>query len=182
MNYFKQINFDTNRKNFFSISVKKPPLFAQFGLIFTMMISLLMPIAILTFMLINRAELKIGLFVSFAIFWGIGYFLFRVWTWNQNGKEMFEIGNDKIIYYADFKYFKDSHQQIDKKDVRFEINEMLNGKERYVQLLINNDKEEIESCINVEPNELKRFIEQLNYALNKKETRKSSRRSKGNYI
>jgi len=161
----KQINFDPNQENLFTISVKRPPKFAQIGLMITIMISLLIPIIVLTFMLINRAELKIGIFVLFGIFGLMSFYLFRVWTWNQNGKEVFEIGKEKINYYADFKFFKDSRLQIDKTDIRFEINELIDGKKKYRQLLISNTTEKIESCIRVEPIELKRLIERLdNYA------------------
>jgi len=165
MKDFKQINFDTNRKNLFTISVNRPPKFAQIGLIITIMISLLIPIIVLTLMLINRAELKIGIFVLFGIFGLISFYLFRVWTWNQNGKEVFEIGKENIKYYADYKHFKDGRQQIDKSDIQFEINELIDGKEKYGQLLISNETEKIESCIRVKPNELKELIERLkNYA------------------
>lgn len=165
MTSYRQINFDSNQENLFTISVKRPPKFAQVGLIITILISLLIPIIVLTFMLINHAELKIGIFVLFGIFGLISVYLFRVWSWNQNGKEIFEIGNEEVKYYADFKYFKGSKQQIDKTDLKFEINELIDGKEKYGQLLISNDSEKIESCIKVEPNELKELIERLkNYA------------------
>lgn len=161
----QQVNFDTNRENCFTISVKKPPKFVQFSLLVTILISLLFPIVVMSTMIIIRAELKIGIFIAFALFWGIAYFLFRVWTWNINGKENFEFGNEKVEYYADFKYFKDSHKQIDNKEIKFEVNELIDGKDKFGQLIISNENDKIESCIKVSPNELNNLIERLkNYA------------------
>ena len=56
---------------------------------------------------------------------------------SQNSESYFpvEIGKEKIKYYADYKHFKDGRQQIDKSDIQFEINELIDGKEKYGQPL-----------------------------------------------
>ena len=157
----QQIKLKESIENQFTISVKKPPKFIQFSLLTIIMISILIPIGILIAMIILRAELKIGIFFAFALFWGIGYYLFRVWTWNQNGKEIYKFENGEISYLADFKYFKDSHKKIDNNDIIYKVNELIDGKDKFGQLIISNENEMIESCIKVSPNELNNLIERL---------------------
>ena len=156
-----QIKFESNRENCFTISVKKPPKIIQISLLIIILISVLFPIIIMSAMIILRAELKIGIFFAFALFWGIAYYLFRVWTWNLNGKENYEFGEEKISYFADFKYFKDSQTQIENKEIKLEINEIIDGKNKYEQLVIKNENDKIESCIKVSPREMNNLIERL---------------------
>jgi len=157
----QQIKLNNETGFQFTIAVKKPPRLIQFSLLAIITISMLIPIVVMLAMIISRAELKIGIFFAFAFFWGIGYYLFRVWSWNQHGKEIFKFENGKISYLADFKYFKDSHRQIDNKETIYNMNELIDGKETFGQLIISNENELIESCIKVSTNELTNFIKRL---------------------
>ena len=64
-------------------------------------------------------------------------------------------------YFADFKYFKDSQTQIDNKEINLEINELIDGKDKFGQLIISNESDRIESCIKVSINELNDLAERL---------------------
>ena len=161
----QQVHFEPNRENYFTISVKKPPKFIQISLIITILISLLLPIAGMSAMIILRTELKIEILIGFAVFWTVAYFLFRVWTWNANGKENFEFGKEKISYFADFKYFKDSQTQIENNNLTFEFEEIGHIKDNQGLLIIKSGENTLKSVVKVKIPELKETIERLkNYA------------------
>jgi len=157
----QQIKLNNETGFQFTIAVKKPPRLIQFSLLAIITISMLIPIVVMLAMIISRAELKIGIFFAFALFWGIGYYLFRVWSWNQHGKEIFKFENENISYLADFKYFKDGHKKIDNNEIIYQINKLIDGKETIGQLIISNENEMIESCIKFTQNKLTKLIKQL---------------------
>jgi multidrug transporter EmrE-like cation transporter len=157
----QQINFTNDRENSFTISVKKTSKFARIILIFTFLIFLIMPIIFLTFMIIERAELKIGIFFSFALFWGFAYYMFRVISWNQFGKEFFTIENDKIKYYSDFKYFKDSFKEIENNDIKIEFENIGYLEENLGVLSIKNKSDSLKSVIKVPILELNELIKKI---------------------
>ena len=150
----QQIDLYTDKENYFSISVKKPPKILRITLILTILISILLPVILMSIMIIQRTELKIQIFLAFGLFWGIAYYLFRVFSWNNYGKEFFEFDNKKISYYADFKYFKDNARIIDNKNLMIEIIESPEKSDDFGFLRISNKTDKIESCIKVSMNEL----------------------------
>ena len=157
----KQIKFTNDRENSFTISVKKTSIFARIILIITFLIFLIMPILTLTFMIIERAKLNIGIFFSFALFWGFAYYIFRVISWNNFGKEIFTFENDRIKYYSDFKYFKDSFKEIENNDLKIEHEKIGYIEDNLGVLTIMNKTDSLKSVIKVPIPELTELISQI---------------------
>ena len=68
---------------------------------------------IFPFSLLFFDELKIGFgyVLTLVIFLGSSAFFTRLFLWNKYGKEIYEIKKDKIIYFYDYKFFKDNRQE-----------------------------------------------------------------------
>ncbi|MFB9270255.1 MULTISPECIES: hypothetical protein [Flavobacteriaceae] len=157
----QQINFSNDREISFTISIKKKSKFARIILIFTFLIFLIMPVIFLIDMIIERAELKIGIFFSFTLLWGFAYYMFRVIAWNQFGKEIFTIEKDKIKYYSDFKYFKDSFKEIDNVDLKIELENIGYIEDNLGVLSIKNETDSLKSVIKVPIPELNELIKKI---------------------
>ncbi|GGK40434.1 hypothetical protein GCM10007963_05630 [Lutibacter litoralis] len=112
-------------------------------------------------MIIERAELKIGIFFSFTLLWGFAYYMFRVIAWNQFGKEIFTIEKDKIKYYSDFKYFKDSFKEIDNVDLKIELENIGYIEDNLGVLSIKNETDSLKSVIKVPIPELNELIKKI---------------------
>ena len=159
-----QINFINNDKKQIVISVRKSPIFLRIFLMIIFILFLIVPILGMAEMIIEREKLKFGAFISLALFWGLAYYVFRILSWNTFGKEHISF-TDKVEYFSDFKYFKDSFKEFDNSDLRFEFEKIGYEEDNEGFLIIKNNNETLKSVIKVKIPELKESIERLkNYA------------------
>ena len=161
----KQINkrfvFDNEKKEMV-IFIKPSPLFTRIILSIVIGISISIPILVTAFAIYSRAELKIGLFFSYFLFFGIGFYLLRVFLWNCYGKEVIIFNKENIKYYADYKYFKDGRQTIKNVNLDIYFSEFTEGSEKKGILIIENEKEKITSCIKLPKKEVKLIVDKIN--------------------
>ena len=155
-----QIDFTNNDKKQIVISVRKSPLFIRIALMIVFILFIIGPILGLVIMIMEKERLKFGTFISFALFWGFAYYVFRVLSWNTFGKEHFSF-TEKVQYYSDFKYFKDSFKEFDNSDLSFEFEEIGYKEDNEGILIIKNSNETLKSVIKVKIPELKESIERL---------------------
>ena len=108
---------------------KKTPLMIRFFLGLLVLVCALIPVIVLTVVALNRKGLHIGIFLAFFLFWGLGFMILRIFLWNSFGKEILYLQKDKIIYLADYKYFRDARQEIEIEELEAEIvySETTNG-------------------------------------------------------
>ena len=157
-----QIHFDNQSKNSFTIGIKKTSLFTRIILILFTFLFFIAPIIGLFINLIERNELRIGIFISFIFFWLIALFLGRLVLWNIYGKEIYYIDESKIKYCSDFKYFKDSFKEIKNIDLNMEFEKIGYIEDNFGVLLIKNQTEYLKSAIKVPIPELRKFIAEIN--------------------
>lgn len=160
-----QIQFSENSKKEITISVRKSNLFTRIVLSFFLVINAIAPFLILSMMAQDGSRLKLGNFIYFAILWGIAYYFFRLLCWNSYGKEVISFGN-KINYYSDYKYFKDSQTEIDASNTTFHYEEIGYKENNEGVLIIETDTNSIKSVVKVKIPELKEAITQLKSYLN----------------
>ena len=121
-----------------------------------LIICFLIPIAVTYFLFFSG--LSLGILISYAFFWGIGFFVLRFVLWNSYGKEVMTFNANNISYHSDFKYFKDGKKLIENKELVYSLSEEFDGKS---SLIINNGIEEIETSIKVPSSDLINLIEKL---------------------
>lgn len=154
-----QINFINNDKQLI-ISVRKSPIFVRIILMFILILFTTGPILGLISMVIEGGRIQFGHFISLALFWGLAYYVFRVFCWNTFGKEYISF-SDKVKYYSDFKFFKDSYKEFNNSNLSFEIEQIGYEENNEGVLIIRNNNETIKSVIKIKIPELKKSIERL---------------------
>ena len=86
------------------------PLFIRVVLLFIGLLCFLLPLIGLVVYVVINGTFHFGLIINFLLFWALGYYIFRVVVWNSHGREILTLKADRIEYYADYKYFRDSEQ------------------------------------------------------------------------
>ncbi len=104
-----------------TIFTKKTPVFIRIVLTLMLTISALFPLAATFFVLIYGDGPHIGIAFSFALCWGIGFYLLRITLWNSVGREILTLSPTMITYIADYRLFKDGRQEISTADLEAEI-------------------------------------------------------------
>lgn len=101
------------------IKVTSPPRFVNVFFITFIVISSIIPIII--FLAAKSMQLPIGLgfLISLVVFVASITYLVRLYLWNTYGKEYFLIENNTILFYNDYKYFKDNVVQIKFNKISF---------------------------------------------------------------
>lgn len=107
--------------NTITIVGAKSPLLVRTILTLVISISGLIPILVMTYMMTIGDGLHFGLAISIIIFWGLGFYLLRIILWNTYGKEILNLDQNKIQYFADYKFFKDGRQELTPDKIEVEI-------------------------------------------------------------
>ena len=132
----------------------------QFFTVFFFILPILSTIG--TMLLIG--ELSFG-FVFFYIMFGLsGYYFLRLFLWNKYGKELIYLEKEKIIYEADYKFFKDNKTEIDTKTLAVEIKQHNVSNEIFGTLLLKDEDQFIDTIVQIpllEIESLKIKIEEL---------------------
>lgn len=114
----RQVNIEGNQ---LTISARKTPLFIRIVLTGILVILALIPLAVTFFSLTYGDGLHIGIFFSFLIGWGVGFYLLRIILWNSIGQEILILTPESITYIADYRLFKDGQKEILTDDLLTEI-------------------------------------------------------------
>lgn len=151
------------------VSVNKSHIIARLILIILILVSIIVPIVILFYAIGVGRQIGVGYIFSLLLFIASFAFFLRMFLWNTYGKEVFLIENNKVLFYNDYKYFKDNLKQYE-----FSIEVILGcipiGEEDFVQIknvsalydycrfcILLNDKELIESNIPIRTKTLLKF-------------------------
>ena len=149
------------------LSGKKPAIGYRIILILILAISLVVPIISTIAIAVWGVGFNIGILITYAIFWGSGFFLLRAFLWNSYGQEILTIENEKIVYVADYKYFKDGKQEVNLLNATTEIIYEDTPNHPVGRLRIKNDKTTIETVLQIKIIELKEIEKEIKTHYNK---------------
>jgi hypothetical protein len=124
----------------------------------------LIPLISTGFMLSSGEGIGPGIFIFFVIFWGIAFYLLRVVLWNSFGKEVITLFEDKISYHADFKFFTDSKQEINKEGLIVEIIQKTESGKTFGNLKLTNQNKVIETVLKADIQELTLIVQEIERA------------------
>lgn len=74
------------------------------------------PILVIWF---TTGPIGFGFIITILIFWGTGFYSFRLLLWNKIGKEIFQVSNGQIEHYYDYGIFKDNFQKLKSRNFSF---------------------------------------------------------------
>ncbi|NCP85604.1 MAG: hypothetical protein GW823_12125 [Bacteroidetes bacterium] len=128
------------------IKGKSTPVLIKIILAIFLVICILMPIGATIFSF-GESGLHIGIVFSFILFWGIGFYLLRVILWNTFGQETLLLNTKKILYLADYKYFKDGKREIGIKNLTIKIIYENQKNKTVGRLFLFNETEQLETVL-----------------------------------
>ena len=127
----------------------------------------LIPILVTYFVLTKGDGPHFGIFISYLIFWGLGFYLLRIALWNTFGKEIITLEQDKISYLADYKYFKDGLKELKIKNLDIQIIYEDTMDIHVGRLRISNQESEIETVLKSSLTDLELIKEKIKTRYNK---------------
>ena len=107
---------------------------------------------------------KLGIILSYLIFWATGIYFLKLYLWSKFGKEKLMLEPEKIIYIADYKLFKGNMREVYSKQFKIEVLESFDGNKEYGTLMVTDNNATIETVINlpvVDLFEIKKKIEKF---------------------
>lgn len=94
------------------MTVKKSPLFVRAVLFVLAFLFFLIPLSGMIVGASSGNGLHLGYLIGIAVFGLMGFYLLRMVLWNTYGKEIIQIGPEKIDYIADYGWFKRNQKSI----------------------------------------------------------------------
>jgi hypothetical protein len=159
-----QVNIDGYR---LIITTNKSPLIVRLIFAFLLVVSFLIPLVAIYFAINYVDGLQFGLIITFLIFWGIGYYILRLFLWNTYGQEILTLNSENVSYVADFKFFKDGYQELDTKDLSAEVILDQNSSESKGHLKIQNKSSFIETVLKTKKADLDMLRHEIDKRYNK---------------
>ncbi|MDY0905735.1 hypothetical protein [Pedobacter sp. CFBP9032] len=125
----------------------KSPLLISVILFLTSFLFFLLPIYGMTLNLFHGNGITFFSLIIIAIFFMLGYYLLRISLWNTFGKEIIWIGHEKIVYKADYGWFKGDKKEIYLKNLNYLIKPCEFEKNNMRVLILESDKSKIECVV-----------------------------------
>lgn len=114
----KQIEFKENQ---LILRVKKSPLFARMLLYLITFLSIALPLGGFIVNMSSNVGLSFFHILFLFIFGLIAFYMLRVSLWNTYGLELIQFGNNKLIYVADYRWFKDKVKEFTFENINYGI-------------------------------------------------------------
>lgn len=161
----KQITFQDNT---LTLKVGKSPLIIRIILFPTAFLFFILPTYAITSNLSDGSGITLLSVIMIAFFFLLGYYLLRISLWNTFGEEVITLGSEKIIYEADYGWFKGNKKEIFIENLKCSIKPgEFENKDKGV-LLLDSDQSQIECVALIPIKELEALIIDLSKILPQK--------------
>jgi hypothetical protein len=151
----QQFDFINNTLN---LKVKKSPLAVRIVMFFLAFTFFIFPIAGTAFGILTGSGLHFGYFVGIGLFSLIGFYLLRLSLWNTYGEETIEILESKIIYEANYGWFKDGKKEFEIKNPNYSFKSAGYEEDNEGILVIFSDESQMESVIKMPIEDLESLL------------------------
>ena len=149
------------QNNILKLKVKKSPILVR-AIMFVLAFSFfVLPIAGTIFGIALGSGLQIGYFIAIGIFSLIGFYTLRVSLWNTFGEETFQIFENKILYEANYGWFKEAKKETLISNPNFYAASAGYEEDNEGVLVIGSDEAKIESVVKMKMNQLEELISVL---------------------
>lgn len=113
----------------------------------------------------NGGELKFLMLVMIGIFGLFCFYMLRVSLWNTYGVEVLHFNKDKIMYSADYGWFKDGTKDYEIKEPELKIKQIGYENDSIGVLLIFDSKNCIETVTQIPTIELESLILEIKHII-----------------
>ncbi|SHH74777.1 hypothetical protein [Flavobacterium defluvii] len=140
----KQYTLEFNTLN---LKVKKSPLIIRFIMFLLAFSFFTFPLLGVIFSVANGAGMQIGYFLAIGLFGVVGFYLLRVSLWNTYGEETIDFLSNKIIYEANYGWFKDAKKEIELIHPQYSHKSVGYEEDNEAVLIITCENAEIETAV-----------------------------------
>lgn len=149
------------KNNQLIIKGRKSPFVIRATLTVVLLICILIPIIVAASLMSERKGPHIGLFLGFFFLWGIGFYLLRIILWNTYGREVLTFESDKIIYEADYGFFKDGKAIISTTNIELTAMASANEKIPLGVFELSNEEKQITTVLKLPFEELTKIKSEI---------------------
>ncbi|TNE28694.1 MAG: hypothetical protein EP346_08390 [Bacteroidetes bacterium] len=146
------------KQNLLILQAKRAPLFILSVLSTVLFAFAVIPFSVLFFAITSGKGLHIGVFLSFGLCGLLGFYLLRLILWNAFGKEVYTFEKETVIYYADYKWFKDNRKEFYAENLIYKV---VHTEEKLGFLQLNDGKTQHTSSLPVTIDELYKVIKDV---------------------
>ncbi|SHM91842.1 hypothetical protein [Flavobacterium chilense] len=151
----QQFNFINNTLN---LKVKKSPLIIRIIIFFFAFAFFIFPLIGVILSIANRSGLNIGYFIAVGIFSLLGFYLLRVALWNTYGEETINILENKVIYEANYGWFKDAKKEMIFSDLEYSFKSVGYEEDNEAVLVLSSKEDQVESVVKMSIPQLEELI------------------------
>lgn len=151
----QQYNFKNYRLN---LKVRKSPLVVRVVMFFFAFAFFVFPITGTIVGLLAGSGLHFGYFIGIGVFSLMGFYLLRLSLWNTFGEETIEILENKIIYEANYGWFKDGKKEIEIINPSYDFKAVGYEEDNEGVLIIFSEKSQMESVVKMPINDLEALL------------------------
>jgi len=156
-----QVTYNSHGANSFSIKVIPAPILIRIFYLFLIFVSIVAPLFSIVLVINSGEGIKFGNIIGLILSGIVALFLIRTFLWNTYGTEEYRIHNDKLLYIADYKFFKDGKKELELSSINVQIEEI--ETQKIGRLIFYDETIEFNSAVKAsvsELHELKNWIKQ----------------------
>lgn len=152
----------TLQNKILTLKVEKSPFLIRLILFLLSFSFFVFPIGGAVFSIALGSGFHIDFFIAIGIFSLLGFYLLRISLWNTYGEETISFLNDKIIYEANYGWFKDGKKETLISNPDFYAVPVGYEEDNEGVLVIGSDDFKIESVVKIPILELEELLLKLN--------------------
>ncbi|SNR29408.1 hypothetical protein [Flavobacterium sp. ov086] len=142
----QQFNF---KNNILNLKVKKSPFVVRIVMFFFAFAFFIFPVLGTIVGILTGGGMQFGYLIGIGIFGLMGFYLMRVSLWNTYGEENIEILKNKVIYEANYGWFKDGKKEIAIAVPKYSFKSVGYEEDNEGVLVISDGVSELESVVKI---------------------------------
>jgi hypothetical protein len=148
----------TFKNNILNLKVKKSPLPIRIVMFFFAFAFFVFPVLGTIVGVLAGGGIQFGYLIGIGIFALMGFYLLRVSLWNTYGEETIEILNDKVVYEANYGWFKDGKKETILTDPKYSFKSVGYEEDNEAVLVISSENTQIESVVKMSMTDLEALL------------------------
>lgn len=140
----KQYTLEFNTLN---LKVKNSPFIIRLIMFLLAFLFFVVPVLGVILSIVSGSGLHIAYFIAIGVFGLFGFYLLRVSLWNTYGEEIIDFLPNKIVYEANYGWFKDAKKEIELTLPQYSFKSVGYEEDNEAVLVITCENAEIETVV-----------------------------------
>ncbi|NQX82318.1 MAG: hypothetical protein HRT66_10040 [Flavobacteriaceae bacterium] len=144
-----------------TLRVKRSPVFVRIVIFLFAFLFFLLPLVGMILSILMGDGFHIGFLIGIGFFGLMGFYLLRIGLWNTYGTEIIKFQSSKVIYEANYGWFKDAKKTKEIIPLSFSLKPIGYGEDNEGVLIIGSNDFLIECATKMSINEINELIKKL---------------------